>query len=93
MILRDVTERPEAVEVGAARVVGTSPERIVCETARLLDDRGEHAKMASAGNPYGDGHAAERIVGALLEPFRAEPARGLVATVEPSWNRAAEVVA
>jgi len=66
LVLREVTERPEAVEAGAARVVGTDPERILAETELLLDDSAAHAAMARVVNPYGDGHAAERIVAALL---------------------------
>ena len=67
LVLRDVTERPEGVEAGTVRLVGTDRERIVAETRRLLDDSRAHAQMAQAANPYGDGHAAERIVSALLE--------------------------
>ncbi len=67
LVLRDVTERPEAVEAGSARVVGTCTDQIVEETWRLLHDPAAHAAMARAGNPYGDGHAAERIVRALRE--------------------------
>ena len=67
LVLREVTERPEAVEVGVARVVGTDTERIVAEAFRLLDDPEAHAAMARPVNPYGDGHAAERIVEALME--------------------------
>ena len=66
LVLREVTERPEAVEAGTVKVVGTDRARIVAETVRLLDDRAEYARMAHAVNPYGDGHAAERIVEALL---------------------------
>ncbi len=66
LVLREVTERPEGVEAGTARVVGTDPERIVAEAGRLLDDPAAYAAMAQAVNPYGDGHAAERIVAALL---------------------------
>ncbi len=68
LVLREVTERPEAVEAGVARLVGTDAERIVTETFRLLDDPEAHAAMAQAVNPYGDGHAAERIVRALIPP-------------------------
>jgi UDP-N-acetylglucosamine 2-epimerase (non-hydrolysing) len=75
LVLREVTERPEAVEAGAARVVGTDPERILAETERLLDDPVAHAAMARAVNPYGDGHAAERIVKTLLE-HEANPSPG-----------------
>jgi UDP-N-acetylglucosamine 2-epimerase (non-hydrolysing) len=66
LVLREVTERPEAVEAGTARVVGTSRERVVGAAARLLDDAAEYARMAQARNPFGDGHAARRIVDALL---------------------------
>ncbi len=67
LVLREVTERPEAVDAGTVKVIGTDGERIVTETVRLLDDRAEYARMARAVNPYGDGHAAERIVRSLLE--------------------------
>jgi UDP-N-acetylglucosamine 2-epimerase (non-hydrolysing) len=67
LVLRRVTERPEALEAGTARLVGTDAARIVAEARRLLDDPSSHAAMARAVNPYGDGHAAERIVDALLE--------------------------
>lgn len=66
LVLREVTERPEAVEAGTVRVVGTDRERIVAETLRLLEDAEAHEEMARTVNPYGDGHAAERIVRALL---------------------------
>ncbi|HKG90387.1 MAG TPA: UDP-N-acetylglucosamine 2-epimerase (non-hydrolyzing), partial [Gemmatimonadaceae bacterium] len=66
LILREVTERPEVVECGAGKLVGTSEERIVAEVTRLLVDEDEYAAMSSAGNPFGDGRAAERIVEALL---------------------------
>jgi len=66
LVLRNTTERPEAVEAGTARLVGTACQRIVDETARLLDDVQAYQGMAQAVNPYGDGHAARRIVNALL---------------------------
>ncbi|UCC78198.1 MAG: UDP-N-acetylglucosamine 2-epimerase (non-hydrolyzing) [Anaerolineales bacterium] len=66
LVLREVTERPEAVEAGAARVIGTNQQNIVHWTERLLQDPVEYSRMAQAVNPYGDGHAAERIVEALL---------------------------
>jgi UDP-N-acetylglucosamine 2-epimerase (non-hydrolysing) len=65
LVLRDVTERPEAVAAGTARLVGTAAGRIVAEAARLLDDPAAHAAMARAGNPYGDGRARVRIADAL----------------------------
>jgi UDP-N-acetylglucosamine 2-epimerase (non-hydrolysing) len=67
LVLRRVTERPEAVEAGTARLVGTDPERILTETRRLLDDEEAYTEMARAINPFGDGHASERIVQALLD--------------------------
>jgi UDP-N-acetylglucosamine 2-epimerase (non-hydrolysing) len=67
LVLREVTERPEAIEAGTARLVGTDPARILSETRRLLDDPAARRAMAHAANPYGDGHAAERIVEALVQ--------------------------
>ena len=67
LVLREVTERPEGVEAGTAKVVGTSKQRIIEETIRLLEDRAEHERMARTVNPYGDGHASERIVQALFD--------------------------
>ena len=66
LVLREVTERPEALQAGTAILVGTDTERIVQETRRLMDDPEAYAAMARAVNPFGDGHAAERIVEALL---------------------------
>ncbi len=60
-MMREVTERPEAVEAGTVKLVGTDPEKIVAETARLLEDRAEYARMSRAHNPYGDGKASDRI--------------------------------
>ena len=65
LVLRDVTERPEAVAAGTARLVGTAAGRIVAEAARLLDDAAAHAAMAGAENPYGDGRARIRIADAF----------------------------
>jgi UDP-N-acetylglucosamine 2-epimerase (non-hydrolysing) len=65
LVLREVTERPEAVEVGAARLVGTDPHRILAETRRLLDDDQAREAMARPANPFGDGRAAQRICQAL----------------------------
>jgi UDP-N-acetylglucosamine 2-epimerase (non-hydrolysing) len=67
LVLREVTERPEGVDAGTVRLVGAGREQIVHHTRRLLDDPAAHAAMAQAINPYGDGHAAERIVQALFE--------------------------
>ncbi|MBU4457057.1 MAG: UDP-N-acetylglucosamine 2-epimerase (non-hydrolyzing) [Nanoarchaeota archaeon] len=74
LVLRQVTERPEAVEAGTVRVVGTDRELIVVEVTRLLENGSEYQRMSQAVNPYGDGHAAKRIVKALLgeriSPFK-----------------------
>jgi UDP-N-acetylglucosamine 2-epimerase (non-hydrolysing) len=66
LVLRDVTERPEGVAAGTVKLAGTESSRIVEEAQRLLDDESAYAEMSKAANPYGDGHAAERIVHALL---------------------------
>jgi UDP-N-acetylglucosamine 2-epimerase (non-hydrolysing) len=66
LVLRDNTERPEAVMAGTALLVGTGVERIVFETTRLLRDADHYRSMSKAHNPFGDGRASERIVEALL---------------------------
>lgn len=65
LVTRDVTERPEAVEAGTVRLVGTDTDLIVSEATRLLDDPDAYSEMARAHNPYGDGKAANRIVDVL----------------------------
>ena len=65
LVMRDVTERPEAVAAGTVKLVGTSSERIIHNVERLLQDSALHAAFARKVNPYGDGHASERIVHAL----------------------------
>jgi UDP-N-acetylglucosamine 2-epimerase (non-hydrolysing) len=65
LVMRDTTERPEGVEAGTARLVGPRTQSIVEHTSRLLDDREAYLAMATAVNPYGDGHAAERIVASV----------------------------
>ncbi|MGD0708610.1 MAG: UDP-N-acetylglucosamine 2-epimerase (non-hydrolyzing) [Anaerolineaceae bacterium] len=72
LVLRWVTERPEGVDAGVLKLVGTEKERIVSETSRLLEDDTAYAAMAHAANPFGDGHAADKIVKALLE-FKETP--------------------
>jgi len=67
LVMRETTERPEGIEAGVVRLVGTDRERIVHEASRLLTDPAAHAAMATRANPYGDGHAAQRIVAALAE--------------------------
>lgn len=66
LVMRETTERPEAVEAGTVRLVGTDPARICDEALRLLRDEGAHALMARALNPYGDGKAAQRIAAILV---------------------------
>lgn len=72
LVLRETTERPEGVETGTARLVGTDIERIVEEASRLLSDETAYQQMARAVNPYGDGKAAGRIRQVLLQHFGVE---------------------
>jgi UDP-N-acetylglucosamine 2-epimerase (non-hydrolysing) len=62
LVLRETTERPDAVDAGTVKLVGTDSERIVAETGRLLNDTNAYQAMARAVNPYGDGLASERIL-------------------------------
>jgi UDP-N-acetylglucosamine 2-epimerase (non-hydrolysing) len=66
LVMRATTERPEAVEAGTVKLVGTDPDRIVRETMNLLDNEHEYLRMKASKNPYGDGHAAQRIANKLL---------------------------
>ena len=66
LVMRDVTERPEALAAGTARLVGRTRETIVAAALELLDDDAKHAEMRYAANPFGDGHAAERVVASIL---------------------------
>ena len=61
LVMRDTTERPEGIEAGTLKLVGTDEERIYKEFTKLLDDQSAYEVMAQASNPYGDGHACERI--------------------------------
>ncbi|NLX97059.1 MAG: UDP-N-acetylglucosamine 2-epimerase (non-hydrolyzing) [Rhodopirellula sp.] len=72
LVMRDTTERPEAVEMGTVRLVGTDCKKIVCEVSRLLDDATAYAAMARSVNPYGDGHACGRILAACEMFFRRQ---------------------
>lgn len=69
LVLRDVTERPEAVKAGTAKIVGTETDNVYENIKRLLIDKDEYKKMANAINPYGDGRASERIADAILYYF------------------------
>lgn len=66
-VMRDVTERPEAVEAGTVRLVGTNPDRIVAEVTAVLDDAESYRAMSRVHNPYGDGQACARIIDRLKE--------------------------
>lgn len=66
LVMRDTTERPEALDAGTVKLVGTDYDRIVNEVSVLIDDKVAYEKMSKAVNPYGDGLACKRIVNALL---------------------------
>ena len=65
LVMRDTTERPEGIEAGTLRLVGTDEETIYNNFKQLLEDQNEYYKMSKASNPYGDGHASRRIVKVL----------------------------
>ena len=65
LVMRDNTERPEAVAAGTVKLIGADPRRIVKEVSTLLDSAEAYGRMANAVNPYGDGKASQRVVGAL----------------------------
>ena len=69
LVMRDTTERPEGIEAGTLRLVGTDEDTIYEEFSRLLNDRGAYDRMACASNPYGDGHACERIADILEKGY------------------------
>ena len=66
LVMRDTTERPEAVEAGTVKLVGSDKETIIQCTSNLLTNPSEYDAMSNAVNPYGDGHASERIVRKLM---------------------------
>ena len=69
LVLRDTTERPEGIEAGTLKLVGTDEETIYKEAKKLLTDTKEYEKMSKASNPYGDGKASKRIVDAIIEKY------------------------
>ena len=69
LVLRDTTERPEGIAAGTLKLVGTDEETIYKEAKKLLTDKNAYDKMSKASNPYGDGHASERIADAIIEKF------------------------
>ena len=70
LVLRDTTERPEGIDAGTLKLVGTDADTIYNETIRLLNDKEEYKRMSEASNPYGDGHASEHIADAIIEKFK-----------------------
>jgi len=80
LVMRDTTERPEAVDAGTVRLVGTDEEAIVRETTRLLTDAHAYAAMSAVHNPYGDGQAVPRIVEALANWAAARGAEAMRAS-------------
>jgi UDP-N-acetylglucosamine 2-epimerase (non-hydrolysing) len=70
LVMRDVTERPEAVDAGTVKLVGTDTQAIVAECALLLDDAAAYKTMSQAHNPYGDGKASKRIVKELSRDLK-----------------------
>lgn len=85
LVLRDVTERPEALASGNLALVGTNPDRIVAAAARLFDDPQTHAAMARPSFPFGQGDAAEKILDALEQYFSSGPCRDHPLPFAPSW--------
>jgi UDP-N-acetylglucosamine 2-epimerase (non-hydrolysing) len=73
LVMREKTERPEAVEAGTVKLVGTDEDRILAEATRLLDDPVEYARMTRIHNPYGDGQASRRIADILSVVLPAAP--------------------
>ena len=69
LVLRDTTERPEGIAAGTLKLVGTDEDVIYNEVKKLFEDQNEYSKMSKASNPYGDGHASERIADAIIKRF------------------------
>ena len=70
LVLRDTTERPEGIDAGTLKLVGTNEDNIYKEAKILLTDKKTYEKMSMASNPYGDGHASERIVDAIINYYK-----------------------
>jgi UDP-N-acetylglucosamine 2-epimerase (non-hydrolysing) len=85
LVLRDRTERPEGVDAGAARLVGTDPDEVVSQVDRVLSDRATWQAMATAGCPYGDGRAASRCAEAIARLVGGAP--GVVASARATTGR------
>ena len=69
LVMRDTTERPEALEAGTVKLVGTDYDKIVAEVSALLDDQMYYERMSKAVNPYGNGKACKRIVELFVEKY------------------------
>ena len=65
--MRDTTERPEALDAGTVKLVGTNTDNIINEVNKLLNDKSEYERMSKSHNPYGDGKACEKIIKTLIE--------------------------
>jgi len=72
LVMRDTTERPEGVTAGTAKLIGTDKDRIIAEIFTLLDDDAAYSAMARAHNPFGDGHASQRIAEIIHNARRQE---------------------
>jgi UDP-N-acetylglucosamine 2-epimerase len=84
LVMRDTTERPEGVAAGTAKLVGADSMAIIAEASRLLSDEAAYRQMAEAVNPYGDGHAAQRILAAIEQYFApSQIAAGLEVRITP----------
>jgi len=70
LVLRDTTERPEGIKAGTLKLTGTSEEIIYKEAKELLTNKASYDKMSKASNPYGDGHASERIADAIVKKYK-----------------------
>ena len=70
LVLRDTTERPEGIEAGTLKLVGTDEDTIYAEAMKLLNDKDEYEKMSKATNPYGDGNASKYIVDAIVDRYK-----------------------
>lgn len=91
LVMRDTTERPEAVEAGTVRLVGTDRRRIVEQATHLLDDQQVYETMSRAHNPYGDGKAAERIADIISARFHLPPGAGSPCLPQETDSRAVSV--
>ena len=69
LVMRDTTERPEGIEAGTLKLVGTNEEIIYNSLNELINDQDLYNKMSKTSNPYGDGHASERIVNSIVEKY------------------------